>query len=159
MSEGADYAVHNFAFWDRVLIGDDCWLWQGSINRYGYGRFTRRGREIKAHRYAFEEWYGTPIPDGMTVDHVCHNGTTCNDGDACVHRRCCRPDHLEVVTSGENTRRSANTRPGRNIRVVACPQGHPYDEANTYWTAKGRHCKACRVEHVRRWRARQRAAA
>jgi hypothetical protein len=36
--------------------------------------------------------------------------------------------------------------------VSNCPQGHPYDEANTYITPKGaRDCRACRREAWMRW--------
>lgn len=32
-----------------------------------------------------------------------------------------------------------------------CAQGHPYDEANTYWRKSGwRDCRACRREYMRR---------
>ena len=34
-----------------------------------------------------------PIPAGMVIDHLCRN------------RNCVRPDHLEVVTPAQNTRR------------------------------------------------------
>ena len=41
-----------------------------------------------------------------------------------------------------------------------CPQGHEYNEANTYLTPAGRRdCRACRAEAGRRCRARKKVAA
>jgi hypothetical protein len=45
-----------------------------------------------------------------------------------------------------------------NGRKTACPQNHPYDEANTYLDPRGRrHCRACRRESTARARAGTRA--
>lgn len=37
-----------------------------------------------------------------------------------------------------------------------CPQGHPYDEENTYMHHGQRHCRACRKAHWRAWYERNR---
>jgi hypothetical protein len=40
------------------------------------------------------------------LDHLCHNADLqCPGGRGCPHRRCVRPDHLEVVTRQVNVRR------------------------------------------------------
>ncbi len=59
-----------------------------------YGRLydPAIGRSDYAHRVVWRRVYG-PIPAGLTVDHVCRV-TLCQ-----------RPDHLELVTKAENTRR------------------------------------------------------
>jgi hypothetical protein len=36
-----------------------------------------------------------------------------------------------------------------------CPQGHPYDDENTYRYKSGRQCRKCRRDHDRKWRAKQ----
>lgn len=52
-----------------------CWPWTGSLNNDGYGNVARNGKHLKAHRVAWEEASGEPVPDGF---QVCHN---CPDGD------------------------------------------------------------------------------
>jgi len=79
-------------FWSHVSKSDDCLLWRSTV-RKGYGRFTvRTGRAVTAHRYAYEMAFG-PIPDGMTIDHLCNNTL------------CVNPGHLEPVTLLENIAR------------------------------------------------------
>ncbi len=78
--------------------------WKAGINQYGYGKIKFDGRTIGAHRAA---WY---FSKGMwpedELDHVCHTlDTTCPGGVDCLHRRCVNVDHLQEVTSPENTRR------------------------------------------------------
>ena len=114
-------------FESLVVKGDDCWLWQGSINRTGYGYFSRKGRSALAHRVAYELYKG-PIPEGAQVDHQCHNrDETCRGGWGCPHRRCVNPDHLELATQSENLQRSG--RCGDRVReraakITHCPRGH-----------------------------------
>ena len=81
-------------FWEKVDRSGECWTYTGSLNEKGYGIFWSNSeqRTMRAHRFAFEDQVG-PIPEGMQLDHLCRNPA------------CCRPSHLEPVTSGENTRR------------------------------------------------------
>ena len=73
---------------------NDCWEWVGTRTVEGYGKVTM-GRDnnkpvmMQAHRASYETHIG-PIPDGMTIDHLCAN------------RGCVNPLHLEVVTMKEN---------------------------------------------------------
>lgn len=85
-------------FWARVDRRDPdyCWLWVGPLNSNGYAVISeggRRGRGIRAHRYAYELLVG-PIPEGLHLDHLCRV------------RHCVNPKHLEPVTKTENARRA-----------------------------------------------------
>jgi hypothetical protein len=78
-------------FWRKVDKTDNCWNWTASTNAPGgYGQISDRGRPHVAHRLSYE-WANGPIPDGMVVDHMCHN------------RLCVNPGHLRAITQKQNT--------------------------------------------------------
>lgn len=112
-------------FWEKVDRSGKCWEWT-AYKLNGYGRFgvggapKNGGRIVYAHRWAWESVNG-PIPNGMTVDHLCRN------------RGCQNPDHMELVSPAENTRRQP--------KPTRCPQGHEYSETNPV----GR-CRDCNRE-------------
>lgn len=114
-----------------------CWIWQGDLVRYG--RVLWRGRKWQAHRAMYSLLVG-PIPGGLTLDHLCRV-------PACVN-----PEHLEPVTQQENNRRAHSGFAAVNARKTHCPQGHPYDEANTYRLpgSGSRVCRVCLVGRNRR---------
>lgn len=98
-------------FMDQVQITEGCWVWTGPTVE-GYGRVRAGGVTDYAHRVSWEIHVG-PIPEGMHLDHVCHNlDLACTLTSECPHRRCVRPElpHMELVTPGENTRRSSTRR-------------------------------------------------
>lgn len=139
LAGGPDHILGNDAarFWQKVDKTETCWLWTAAIAT-GYGRFYLDGHLVPAHRFAYELLVG-PIPAGLDLDHLCRV------------RNCVNPAHLEPVTRQENLART----PTANIAKTHCPQGHPYDESNTYVAATGRQCLTCRTETSRR-RARRR---
>lgn len=123
-----------------------CWLWTGSTSPNGYGRIGENGADLRVHRVTYEHFIG-PIPEGLTLDHVCHNtDATCPGGRACAHRRCANPWHCEPVTAGENARRGA-------ARKTHCKRGHAFTPENTIQTAKQRVCRTCSLARARRWKA------
>jgi hypothetical protein len=131
-------------FWLKVDKTETCWIWRAALNDHGYGIFRRSNHtNIRSHRWAWEQVNGL-VPNGLELDHLCRN------------RACCNPSHLEAVTHLTNSSRS---QPGGRVwrsHITHCPQGHPYDAANTYRHKRGRACKACRNERLRAYRARKR---
>ena len=142
-------------FWAKVeRVSYACWEWTAGTNENGYGVFNlgeRDGKQRfgKAHRIAYTLLVG-PIPEGLEPDHLCENPL------------CCNPDHLEPVTHAVNMQRAgAGRKSGALQRAkTECPQGHAYDEANTFWcTYKDRRpCRMCRACGRERARARKRKA-
>lgn len=75
-----------------------CWVWTGSVHPGGYGLFGNGDTgTYRAHRFAYESLKG-PISDGMTVDHLCRV------------KLCVNPDHMEIVSPSENSRRAMTDR-------------------------------------------------
>ena len=139
-------------FWQRVDASGGpaaCWPWRGWVNDHGYGivATTRRPRavHIRAHRIAYELTHRVPIPEGLTIDHLCRV------------RHCVNPAHLDVVTKGVNVRRGETTA-ARHAETMVCPYGHAYDTENTVWKADGsRGCRVCMRRRSREWWRRNRA--
>lgn len=120
-----------------------CTLWMGQRGtKDGYGKFLPHpgGTTVVAHRWIYEVHNG-PIPEGMQVDHRCHSDDlSCPGGPDCIHRRCCNPAHLELVTPSENTMRQRH----HERSVTHCPQGHEYSGDNLIVRKDGkRRCREC----------------
>jgi hypothetical protein len=41
-------------FWSNTLKTSGCWLWQGKRDRKGYGVFSLKNCQLRAHRVAYE---------------------------------------------------------------------------------------------------------
>lgn len=114
-----------------------CVEWTGYRLISGYGRINIGGKTKMSHRVAWELTNG-PIPDGMLVLHSCDNPP------------CCNIEHLWLGTQKENM--SDMIKKGRNYysQKTQCPQGHPYDEENTYRYPSGRReCRMCSRDRQR----------
>lgn len=114
-----------------------CWLWVGRVGPNGYGMTSVNGKNVNAHRAAYESLVG-PVPPGLQLDHLCRV-------------RCCvNPKHLEPVTPKVNSERGAGSTP-------TCKYGHPRVEHSRLRAAKGdRHCWTCALERATRYRRERR---
>lgn len=138
-------------FWAKVNKSGPggCWLWTAADDGRGYGAVnspTRKRQMVKAYRVAYELVVG-PVPLGLTLDHLCRV------------KLCVNPAHLEPVTTAENIRRGQGFAYWQRQKTH-CPQGHQYDEENTYVLPSrptARYCKACNNERGRAMRAERRA--
>ena len=113
------YATTEESFQARITPGPNgCILWTASVNRAGYGQISIDGRGRHVHRYAWQRQNG-PIPEGMSIDHVCHN------------RICVNPDHLRLATTKQNM----ENRPGAQRNSASGVRGVHWDKARKKWAA------------------------
>jgi hypothetical protein len=95
----------------RYEVDDEgCWISTYSTANHGYAQVgwtvDKRPFVVLAHRAAWEYANG-PIPDGMTVDHLC------------FERRCVNPVHMRLITRAAN-----GARHGRRWPRVLGECGH-----------------------------------
>lgn len=111
-------------FWGKVerLGQDDCWEWTSVKVTGGYGCFTLNGKKNRAHRYAYELAKG-PIPEGLIVDHICHN-------PGCVN-----PSHLRLATLSQNM----ENRRGPDSGSTSKFRGVSWSSERKQWVAQVKH--------------------
>ena len=124
-----------------------CWLWALSTSWGGYGSVKWGGRTRQAHRVAYEELRG-PIPEGLTIDHLCRV------------RSCVNPAHMEPVTRGVNVLRGIGIS-SHCAHKTHCKHGHQLGGENVRplkgKPAHWRTCLACRMAYVQKEKDRRRA--
>lgn len=123
--------------WAKV---GDCHLWQGPLDKDGYGFFFFRKAGRRAHRVALLT-VGRPAPADFYVNHTCRN------------RACVNPQHLECVTPSQSARKDSASLGYLNSQKTHCPKGHVYDR--NY--GGQRYCSTCESEKKKRLRAKWRA--
>lgn len=118
-------------FWSKVNKTAECWEWAACKMPTGYGKLKYKGQDWLAHRLSYTLLIG-PIKEGLTVDHLCRN------------RSCVNPDHMELVSQGENTLRGLSVS-GINSRKTHCSKGHEYGGENLIVARKTSHrrCRTC----------------
>jgi len=119
-------------FFDKVdALPNGCWIWEGGIDKVGYGRFKVNGKLLGSHRFSYEI-NKSKIPEKMVLDHLCKNPS------------CVNPDHLEAVTQKENILRG-NNQISKKILQTHCIYGHELSGENLYINPKynKRDCKIC----------------
>lgn len=119
--------------WKKI---GECYIWQGSLDKDGYGYITFRRASRKAHRVAMFI-AGRKIPEGYFVNHTCRN------------KACVNPQHLNVVSPSESAKRDSTSRGYINSQKTHCPRGHSYDKIY----GGVRYCSICQAQKSKRLRA------
>lgn len=124
-------------------------LWTGIVqrttnpNHHAYKHYGGRGITLcKEWRHDFAAFYAHvgDRPEGKTLDRI--------DND-----RGYEPGNVRWATPAEQRANRRESIHPESLKTH-CPQGHPYDEANTYVTKKGwRHCRTCTSNNQKRRRA------
>lgn len=97
------------------------------ITTNGYSRIFINGKQVQAHRWAWELINGR-IPDDLVIDHICRN------------RKCVAIDHLRMVSQQENVMAGLHNIDNRSH----CNQGHPFVKENIMVRKNGkRECAEC----------------
>lgn len=131
----------NYIFPDSLykrlrFMDDGCIEFIGATNGRGYGQVRINGKTVYAHRLAYESEVG-PIPEGLTLDHLCRNSL------------CVNVDHLEAVTQRVNVLRGESLI-AKYARRTHCSQGHEYAGDNLYIHPTGaRVCRTCQHLYYR----------
>lgn len=142
-------------FWGKVDRTDPkgCWPWLAGKTAGGYGYVWFDQKMQPAHRIAWELLRGEPVPDGLTLDHLCRA------------KSCVNPGHLDPVDHRTNVLRGTSPT-AINARRAYCFRGHELTSENTI-QRPGRpgvrgECRTCARElgreRLRRFRERQREA-
>ena len=76
-------------FMKSVNKTNDCWLWTGSIDKRGCGRFYLSKKNLAAYKFSYELFVG-PILEGFVLKQSCRT------------RNCVSPFHLELVVNMKN---------------------------------------------------------
>lgn len=122
-----------------------CWHHPSKPGSKGYA-VTKFGwpvsKSILIHRLSWM-YYKGDIPEDMVLDHLCHDPATCAGGDTCKHRRCVNPNHLQLVSAADNSKKTV-----RLLKYKThCKRGHLL-EGNTvqYKSRNTMYCLTCRRE-------------
>lgn len=86
-----------------VINDKGCWEWTAGLFWDGYAKMKLRHGTKRVHRWFYEVFFNKKIPADLVCDHLCLN------------KVCVNPHHLEIVTTGENTRRYHNSKASMGV--------------------------------------------
>jgi len=98
---------------EPTTLETGCWEWPGSRCKGHYGVCSMARKNVMIHRVVYEHFVG-PIPEGLEIDHACHN------------RVCANFEHTSPATPDANKRRQRPYTPSPRREYVnrrSCPHG------------------------------------
>lgn len=125
---------------NKIIVNDDCWIWQGATNNVGYGMIRHNEKMRLVHRVSYEIHNDTSIPNGMLIGHTCFN------------YRCVNPAHLypatkQMITETMNKGKRWNTEPKRigPFPKKTCIHCNKQIPINTFALHHGDKCKMANI--------------
>lgn len=106
-------------FWAKVDRSGECWVWTGPKHSAGYGLLRFNGKQISAHRLAWQ-LVGGQIWPGLCICHHCDNPP------------CVRPEHLFIGSHRDNMRDRRYKNQARLTGIASPPLFAPPE----YWIAR-----------------------
>ena len=97
-----------------------CWIWNSTLNSYGYPLMGCGPKQIRAHRFSLQIATGL-LGDGL---HACHHCDT----PACVN-----PGHLfwgDDAANMQDAKRKGRTGNKFQASKTHCKNGHPFSPDN-----------------------------
>lgn len=131
----SDFLSH---FFTKVRKTDSCWLWLAGKDWDGYGIYWVHKRSVRAHRWIYEQ-LKEAVPAHLVIDHLCKT-------PACVN-----PDHMRVVTNGENVL-CGESFSAKNKKKTYCKRGHKLSDDNIFTVPSHPESRRCRTCHEAQWR-------
>jgi hypothetical protein len=119
-----------------------CWHHPSTPTAKGYAQ-TKFGWPIAKstliHRLSWM-YYKGDIAEDMVLDHLCHDPAVCEGGNTCEHRRCVNPNHLQLVSASDNSKKT--------VRILEfkthCVNGHSLkNNVYVYSNGKRKGCATC----------------
>lgn len=114
-----------------IMLPNNCHGWTASRAGHGYPYISFNGKRQLVHRITHEQMFG-PIPEGKEAHHECEN------------KGCINPLHIRPVSHSENIKLSNPWKSSWLRKKTHCPEGHEYNQSNTYLWRGYRHCRSCR---------------
>jgi|SRR5882672_879916 len=93
MTTNVPYEIYAIRFWNYVDVKtneNECWEWTKVRGSHGYGFFGYKGKNVLAHRFAYECVNGDDSAKEKIIRHTCDNPS------------CCNPKHLLAGTHQDN---------------------------------------------------------
>jgi hypothetical protein len=149
--ELTDKEAQRFNVKVRQGEGDECDVWIGGKFSQGYGRFSLRGRNRRAHIISWQHANGRLANPSrsMVIAHLCET-------ESCV-----KPSHLDEQTQQQNALYADSSIPAMHRAKTHCPKGHELIEGNckpTQWAQGHRVCQVCHLAKIRKLNALTKAA-
>lgn len=90
-----------------VVLENDCWQWQGVIDKDGYGKVYYNGGMNQAHRVVYEITNNVVLPSHIHVHH-----------EKCTLKSCVNPEHMKELDSQRHNFKKSKIDLALGMRII-----------------------------------------